>query len=84
LKKITDDVNWADASILASPKHHDSIFRFYEELFRLLLEEFARKMFGYIYTSYEKGLTVMDQMRTAINGELWSALLYFYGWRAGF
>jgi hypothetical protein len=35
-------------------------------------EEFAGKMFGYICTSHEKGLTVMDQMRTAVR--------QCYGW----
>jgi FMN reductase len=35
-------------------------------------EEFAGKAFGYICTSHEKGLTVMDQMRTAIR--------QCYGW----
>ena len=35
-------------------------------------EEFAGKIFGYICTSHEKGLTVMDQMRTAVR--------QCYGW----
>jgi FMN reductase len=35
-------------------------------------EEFAGKVFGYICTSHEKGLTVMDQMRTAVRQR--------YGW----
>ena len=35
-------------------------------------EEFAGKTFGYICTSHEKGLTVMDQMRTAVR--------QCYGW----
>jgi FMN reductase len=35
-------------------------------------EEFAGKAFGYICTSHEKGLTVMDQMRTAVR--------QCYGW----
>ena len=35
-------------------------------------EEFAGKVFGYICTSHEKGLTVMDQMRTAVR--------QCYGW----
>jgi FMN reductase len=35
-------------------------------------EEFAGKLFGYICASHEKGLTVMDQMRTAVR--------QCYGW----
>ena len=35
-------------------------------------EEFAGKIFGYICTSHEKGLTVLDQMRTAVR--------QCYGW----
>jgi FMN reductase len=35
-------------------------------------EEFAGKIFGYICTSHEKGLTVMDQMRTTVR--------QCYGW----
>ena len=34
--------------------------------------EFAGKLFGYICSSHEKGLTVMDQMRTAVR--------QCYGW----
>jgi len=35
-------------------------------------EEFAGKTFGYICSSHERGLTVMDQMRTAVR--------QCYGW----
>jgi FMN reductase len=35
-------------------------------------EEFAGKLFGYLCASHEKGLTVMDQMRTAVR--------QCYGW----
>jgi NAD(P)H-dependent FMN reductase len=35
-------------------------------------EEFAGKLFGYVCASHEKGLTVMDQMRTAVR--------QCYGW----
>jgi FMN reductase len=35
-------------------------------------EEFAGKAFGYLCASHEKGLTVMDQMRTAVR--------QCYGW----
>ena len=71
LKKITDDVNWADAFILASPDYHGSISSM-KNLLDYYWEEFAGKVFGYICTSHEKGLTVMDQMRTAVR--------QCYGW----
>ena len=35
-------------------------------------EEFAGKLFGYVCASHEKGLTVMEQMRTAVR--------QCYGW----
>jgi FMN reductase len=35
-------------------------------------EEFAGKLFGYVCASHEKGLTVMDHMRTAVR--------QCYGW----
>jgi FMN reductase len=35
-------------------------------------EEFTGKLFGYLCASHEKGLTVMDQMRTAVR--------QCYGW----
>jgi FMN reductase len=38
----------------------------------LYWEEFVGKTFGYICTSHEKGLTEMDQMRTAVR--------QCYGW----
>jgi NAD(P)H-dependent FMN reductase len=72
LQKITDDVNWADAFILVSPDYHGSISGSMKNFLDYYWEEFAGKMFGYICTSHEKGLTVMDQMRTAVR--------QCYGW----
>jgi len=72
LKKVTDDVNWADAFILVSPDYHGSISGSMKNFLDYYWEEFAGKTFGYICTSHEKGLTVMDQMRTAVR--------QCYGW----
>jgi NAD(P)H-dependent FMN reductase len=72
LQKMTDDVNWADAFILVSPDYHGSISGSMKNFLDYYWEEFAGKTFGYICTSHEKGLTVMDQMRTAVR--------QCYGW----
>jgi NAD(P)H-dependent FMN reductase len=72
LKKVTDDVNWADAFILVSPDYHGSISGSMKNFLDYYWEEFAGKTFGYICTPHEKGLTVMDQMRTAVR--------QCYGW----
>jgi NAD(P)H-dependent FMN reductase len=72
LLKITDDVAWADAFVLVSPDYHGSMSGVMKNFLDHFWEEFAGKAFGYICTSHEKGLTVMDQMRTAIR--------QCYGW----
>jgi FMN reductase len=65
-------VAWADAFILASPDYHGSISGALKNFLDHFYEEFAGKVFGYIVASHEKGLTVMDQMRTAVR--------QCYGW----
>src|ERR687897_2728339 len=72
IQKVTDDVNWADAIILVSPDYHGSMSGSMKNFLDHYWEEFAGKAFGYICTSHEKGLTVMDQMRTAVR--------QCYGW----
>jgi FMN reductase len=72
IQKVTDDVNWADAFILVSPDYHGSMSGSMKNFLDHYWEEFAGKTFGYICTSHEKGLTVMDQMRTAVR--------QCYGW----
>lgn len=72
LQKVTNDVNWADAFVLVSPDYHGSISGAMKNFLDYYWEEFAGKTFGYICTSHEKGLTVMDQMRTAVR--------QCYGW----
>ncbi|HXS61117.1 MAG TPA: NAD(P)H-dependent oxidoreductase [Candidatus Sulfopaludibacter sp.] len=72
MQKVTDQVNQADAFILVSPDYHGSMSGSMKNFLDYYWEEFAGKTFGYICTSHEKGLTVMDQMRTAVR--------QCYGW----
>ena len=72
IQKVTDDVNWADAFLLVSPDYHGSMSGSIKNFLDYYWEEFAGKIFGYICTSHEKGLTVLDQMRTTVR--------QCYGW----
>ena len=72
LDKITEHVKWADAFVLASPDYHGSMSGVMKNFLDFFWSEFAGKTFGYICASHEKGLTVMDQMRTAVR--------QCYGW----
>lgn len=65
-------VNWADAFVLASPDYHGSMSGAMKNFLDYYWTEFAGKAFGYLCASNEKGLTVMDQMRTAVR--------QCYGW----
>ena len=68
----TEYVNWADAFVLASPDYHGSMSGAMKNFLDYYWTEFAGKAFGYLCASHEKGLTVMDQMRTAVR--------QCYGW----
>jgi len=72
MKRVIENVNWADAFVLASPDYHGSMSGVMKNFLDFYWEEFAGKTFGYICSSHEKGLTVMDQMRTAVR--------QCYGW----
>ena len=72
LKEITGEVNWADVFILTTPDYHGSMSGPMKNFLDHYWQEFAGKTFGYICASHEKGLTVMDQMRTAVR--------QCYGW----
>lgn len=72
LQEATEAVSWADAFILASPDYHGSMSGTLKNFLDYFYEEFAGKVFGYIVASHEKGLTVMEQMRTAVR--------QCYGW----
>jgi NAD(P)H-dependent FMN reductase len=72
VEHATEAIAWADAFILASPDYHGSISGALKNFLDYFYEEFAGKVFGYIVASHEKGLTVMEQMRTAVR--------QCYGW----
>jgi NAD(P)H-dependent FMN reductase len=72
IKTVSQAVNWADAFVLASPDYHGSMSGTLKNFLDHFWQEFAGKTFGYLCTSHEKGLTVMDQMRTAVR--------QCYGW----
>ena len=72
IKKAHDDVNWSDALILSTPDYHGSMSGAMKNFLDYFWAEFAGKTFGYICASHEKGLTAMDQMRTAVR--------QCYGW----
>jgi FMN reductase len=70
--QATKLVKWADAFVLATPDYHGSMSGSLKNFLDYFWSEFAGKTFGYIVASHEKGLTVMDQMRTAVR--------QCYGW----
>jgi NAD(P)H-dependent FMN reductase len=72
VRRATEAVGWADAFILASPDYHGSMSGAVKNFLDYHWEEFTGKLFGYVCASHEKGLTVMDQMRTAVR--------QCYGW----
>ncbi|MGA7975721.1 MAG: NAD(P)H-dependent oxidoreductase [Nitrososphaeraceae archaeon] len=72
LTYVTREVIKADSFVLASPDYHGSMSGAMKNLLDYYWKEFAGKTFGYIVASHEKGLTVMDQMRTAVR--------QCYGW----
>ncbi len=72
LRATTEAVNWADAFLLASPDYHGSMSGAMKNFLDFYWSEFAGKLFGYACASHEKGLTVMEQMRTSVR--------QCYGW----
>jgi len=68
----TEMVKGSDAFILATPDYHGSMSGSLKNFLDHFWSDFAGKTFGYICASHEKGLTVMDQMRTAVR--------QCYGW----
>jgi FMN reductase len=72
VQKAADAVRWADAFILTSPDYHGGMSGALKNFLDYHWREFAGKLFGYICSSHDKGLTAMDQMRTAIR--------QCYGW----
>jgi NAD(P)H-dependent FMN reductase len=72
LETITTSLRWADVFVLASPDYHGSMSGGMKNFLDYFWEVFAGKTFGYVVASHEKGLTVADQMRTAVR--------QCYGW----
>ena len=72
LRVATEAVNWADAYLLASPDYHGSMSGAMKNFLDFYWSEFAGKLFGYVVASHEKGLTVMEHMRTSVR--------QCYGW----
>lgn len=72
LEKATEMVLWADAFILGSPDYHGSMSGVIKNFLDHYWREFTGKLFGYVVASHEKGLTVQDQLRTAVR--------QCYGW----
>ena len=72
LETITTSLRWADVFVLASPDYHGSMSGGMKNFLDHFWEVFAGKTFGYVVASHEKGLTVADQMRTAVR--------QCYGW----
>lgn len=72
LEKILKQVNWANAYVLGTPDYHGGMSGAMKNFLDYFWKEFAGKLFGYVCASHEKGLTVMDQMRTTVR--------QCYGW----
>jgi NAD(P)H-dependent FMN reductase len=70
--RLGEDMHWAGAIVLASPDYHGSMSGTMKNFLDYNWEECAGKVFGYVCSSHEKGLTVMDQMRTVVR--------QCYGW----
>lgn len=65
-------VNWAQAFVLVTPDYHGAMSGAMKNFLDHYWREFAGKLFAVACVSNEKGLTVIDQMRTAIR--------QCYGW----
>lgn len=72
VREALQRVQWADAFVLGSPDYHGSMSGALKNFLDFHWGEFAGKVFGYLCNSHEKGLTAMDQMRTAVR--------QCYGW----
>ncbi len=72
VRVVGEAVEWADAFLLGTPDYHGSMSGAMKNFLDYHWSEFAGKLFGYVCASHEKGLTVMDHLRTAVR--------QCYGW----
>jgi len=72
LKVAMEDVEWADAFVLATPDYHGSMSGALKNFLDYHWKELAGKLFGYLCASHENGLLPMEQMRVAVR--------QCYGW----
>jgi FMN reductase len=70
--RVRADVTWAEAFVLTTPDYHGSMSGAMKNFLDYHWTEFSGKLFGYLCASHEKGVTVMEGMRTAVR--------QCYGW----
>lgn len=70
--KARELVAWADAFVLGTPDYHGAPSGTIKNFMDHFWKEFAGKLFGIVVSSYEKGLTVQDHLRTSVR--------QCYGW----
>ena len=66
VRVVAEAVQWADVFLLGTPDYHGSMSGAIKNFLDYHWAEFAGKLFGYVCASHEKGLTVMDHLRTAV------------------
>ena len=62
--QLQERVEKADAYVLATPDYHGSISSTLKNFLDHFWQEFTGKLFAQVVCSHEKGLTVIDQLRT--------------------
>src|SRR5262249_592157 len=62
--QLQERVEKADAYVLGTPDYHGSISSTLKNFLDHFWQEFTGKLFAQVVCSYEKGLTVIDQLRT--------------------
>ena len=62
--RLKSRVEQADAYLLATPDYHGSISSTLKNFLDHFWQEFTGKLFAQVVCSHEKGLTVIDQLRT--------------------
>ncbi len=70
--RVLADVAWAEALVLSTPDYHGSMSGAMKNFLDYHWSEFSGKLFGFLCTSHEKGITAMEGMRLAVR--------QCYGW----